>query len=623
MTTNEWITLGILLAALVLFITEWLRVDIVALGVLLALSVTEILTPAEAIRGFSDSAVITIAALFIVGGALTQTGIDRMMGARLLVIAGDNPIRLMAITLLAAGALSSVMSNTGTVAVLMPAILGLAASAKISPSKLLMPLAFGSSLGGVMTLIGTPPNIIVSDALESATGTGFAFFDYTPMGLLILAVGVLVMVFVGSRFLPDNQPQRKQVESETPQELLSRYRLPDNIFRLRVRDASSIRGKTLDDCHLARDYDLLILDILRPAEPTTLLKVGNQRLTMANDKVESIHPKGNVVLQHNDVLLVRGDERNARRAIADHTLSWQPVSLQDQDFLINQEGGIAEVVVRVRSKYLGKTLRGMKFGSRFNLTVLSLIRDNQSYDKDIADMPLEGGDILLVQGLWKDIISLKDEAYDFVILSQIEEAMGAPNRHKAPLAMLIFFIMIVMIVLEILPLVTTSLLAAVAVVLVGCMTMDDAYESIEWPSLILIAGMMPMATALEKVGLVGHISEGIVDVAGASGPLVVLGVLILITSALTQVLSNTTTAVLIAPIGISLAQQLDVRPEAFLMGVGVAASMSFMTPVASPVNTLVLGAGQYRFMDYFWVGLPLTLLTGLLAMVVLPILFPF
>lgn len=623
MTPELW-TLAILIFAILFFLTEWLRIDVVALVVVCALMVTDVLTPAEATAGFSSSSVIIIGALFVVGGAIFQTGLAAIIGERILSIAGTDETRLTVVIMVAVALLSGFMSNTGTVAVLLPAILALAGSAKISASKLMIPLAFASSLGGALTLIGTPPNIIVSDTLKGEGLEPFAFFDYLPLGLILLVAGIGFMVLVGKRILPDYKPAKAVIDTATPEELMKIYRLPDNIFRVRIRDKSPIKDKTLKEASLPEHYDLIVMEILRPSEPTELLRIGTQSIKLESTRVNSFHPTAETVLQHNDVLLVRGEENNMRRALGDLTLSLQPAQPEDSEALINQEGGIAEVLIRPRSSYIGKSLIEIRFGKRYRLTVLEIRRgDVDTTVNDVKGTPLESGDILLVQGTWGDIAALREFRNDFVVLGQPEEMMGAPHRDKAPWAFLIMLAMILILVADIMPTTQAAVLAAAAMVLTGCLTMDEAYESVDWKSLLLIAGMLPMSTALVKVGLIDDLASGLVESVGEAGPLAVMASLFFLTMVFTQVLSNTATAVILAPLALIIAQELDVRPEAFMMSVAIAASMAFASPVASPVNTLVMTAGGYKFADYAKVGIPLSLLMFVISVIFLPLLFPF
>ncbi|HEY85859.1 MAG TPA: SLC13 family permease [Chloroflexi bacterium] len=618
-----WYALAILTAAIILFITEWLRVDVVAIGVVVALMLTGLLSASEALSGFSNSAVLTIAALFVVGGAVLNTGLAGLIGRRILAIAGTSEVRLTVVIMLAVALLSGFMSDTGTVAVLLPAIISLAKSAKVSPSKLLIPLAFGSLLGGAMTLIGTPPNIIVSDLLREEGLRPFAFFDYTPIGVLLLTAGVVFMVFVGRKLLPDNKPKQDLQRVETPDELMDIYRLPESLFRLRVRRGSELVGQTVAASRLGQNFGMSILEILRPAEPRPVVKVGRQQLVLQSRTLESIQPTADTVFGLDDILLVQGDGNDAAHAAARWNLGVQPSGGNDKPILNTEEAGLAEILLPPRSSLLGKTVVETRFGSTYHLTVLGINRPGADEKLGLKDTTLEFGDTLLVQGPWKNILGLRKRRRDFVVMGQPETMLGAPARNKAPIALLILLGMLAIMVTNILPVVTASMLAALAVILTGCLSMDDAYEAVNWKSIVLIAGMLPMAIALEKVGLVNLAAEGLTNSVGSFGPLVVLAGLFILTSLFTQVLSNTATTVLVAPIALATAQQLGVQPYAFMMAVAIAASMAFASPVASPVNTLVMGAGNYRFSDYIKAGAPMMLIMLIVTALAVPLLWPF
>lgn len=623
MSFDMWVSLIILAAAIVLFVTEWLRVDMVALGVMISLAVTGLLTAPEAISGFSNPVVITLAALFIVGGGVMQTGLAGAIGQRLLRVAGDQPARLTIVIMSSVALLSCFISSTGTVALLLPAIISLSVSTRISASRLLIPLAFGSLLGGSMTLIGTPPNLIVTDLLRDQGLRPFQFFDFTPIGLALLAAGVLYMLLVGSRLLPDYKPRQDVQRVETPEELVSIYRLPDNLFRLRVRRGSELVGQTLAESHLRQDYNVTILDIQRQAEPRPVAKIGERRLVLQNDGYASISPTADTQINAGDILIVQGELNDVGHAAASMNLGVQPARATDDYSLISEEAGIAEILLPPRSSLIDRTLVEIRFGSLYRLTVLSIRRPGAEESPDLKTTRLQFGDSLLVQGPWRNILELKKQPRDFVVMGQPEEMLGAPARAKAPIALIIMALMLLLMVTNWLPIATASMLAAFAMILTGCLTIDDAYDAVDWKSIVLIAGMLPMSIALERVGLVNLVSQVLAESLGRFGPLMVLAGLFTITSFFTQVLSNTATTVLIAPIALVSAQKLGVEPYAFIMGVAISASMAFASPVASPVNTLVMGAGHYRFSDYMKVGGPLLVVILLVSLALLPILFPF
>lgn len=628
MTFEAWYVLAILVIAVVLFVTEWLRVDVVALSVVVALMLGGTLSTAEALSGFSNSAVLTIAALFIVGGGVMQTGLAGMIGRRVLRVAGTGELRLMVVLMVAVALMSSFMSDTGTVAVLLPAVIILARSAKIAPSRLLIPLAYGSLLGGATTLIGTPPNIIVSDLLRENGLTPFSFFSYTPLGVVLLILGIGYMVLVGRRLLPERRVKMDTQAFKTPQELIDIYRLPDNLFRLRVRRASDLIGQTLASAQLRQQFGVTVLDILRREEPRPVLQLVRNRQPNGESSVPkrvSITPAPDAIIELDDILIVQGEMDAITQLAAKWNLGVQPANVdQDASVLLNEEVGVAEVLIPPRSELVGKTLIESRFGTVYKLTVLGLTGPGTKGALDIKSTPLRFGDILLVQGSWKNIAELKNHRRDFVVMGQPEEMMGSvPNRPKAMLALVILLAMVGTLVGEWIPIATASLLAALLMVLTGCLTMDDAYRAIDWKSIVLVAGMLPMSTALQRVGLVDIAAQGLVDTFGQISPLALLAGLFLLTSLFTQVLSNTATTVVVAPVALAAANSIGAAPQAFLMAVAVAASMAFVTPVASPVNTLVMGAGDYRFVDYIKVGLPLVFITLVGVVLVLPLVFPF
>jgi di/tricarboxylate transporter len=624
MTADMWYTLIILIVAIILFVTEWLRVDIVALGVVVMLMVTGVLSTLDALSGFSNPVVLTVASLFIVGGAVLQTGLAALIGQRILTIAGASEVRLVAVIMVAVALLSGFMSDTGTVAVLLPAIISLARTADISPSKLLIPLSYGALLGGASTLIGTPANIIVSDMLREQGETAFHFFSYTPIGVLMILTGTSFMVILGRRILPDRRPKDGFSERvQSPTELMDVYRLPDNLYRMRVPPGSNLVEKSVGDARLRDQFGVTVLEVLRPASPQSLVKFGDQRLVLQSNVRDVIHPDAETLLRADDVLVVQGRESAVKEAITFWNLVLQPASPADHQTLINEEAGIAEAVLPPRSSLVGKTLVDLRFGSTYKLTVLDINRPGATEKPDMKTTPLQFGDILLVQGYWQNILALRDQQRDFVLLGQPESMLGAPYRHRAPVALLVLVGMLIALVAGVGDVAMISMAAGLAMVLTGCLSMDDAYDAIDWRSVVLIAGMLPMSIALEDVGLVSRIALGFTEGLGDFGPLVIMGGLFLMTSVLTQVISNTATTVLVAPIALATARELDVEPQAFLMAVAIAASMAFASPVASPVNTLVMGAGNYRFGDYIKIGVPMILLMLVVTSIGVPLLFPF
>lgn len=618
---ESWITLGLFFATIVLFLTEWLEIDLVALGLVLGLMITGILTPDEALAGFSSPIVITIAALFIVGGAVLETGLADSISNRIIKFAGRSRFRLLVLIMGTVALLSGFISDTGTVAVMAPTIISISRKKQINPSKLLIPLSFGSLLGGAMTLIGTPPNIVVSDLLAVNGFETFQFFDFTPIGLILLIVGILYMTVASKWLLPDHKSSKNLQRVDSPEELMEVYKLPEDLYRLRIRHGSPLVESTILESELGNTYNINVLEIIRAEQNRPKPLIGDFRLLPEEEK-ETQQPTMNKALQPNDILICQGKLNDISHASAALRLGVQPAQTEDQKTLVNDEVGLAEVLLPPRSRILGKSLVSSRFGSLYQLTVLGINRPGYETSLHLKDTILQFGDTLFVQGPWKNIRALADQRRDFVVVGQPEDLKGTPTQSKMITAGLILIAMIVSLVTGWLPLSTTSLLAAFLMVISGCLEMKQAYNSVEWKSVILIAGMLPMATALQKVGLVQTGAEWVASSLGGWGAIPVLGSLFLITSVFTQVISNTATTVLIAPVALSLALNLGYQPQAFLMTIALAASTAYATPVASSVNTLVMGAGNYRFKDFARIGVPLILISMLITVLLLPLMFP-
>lgn len=616
MTADMWITLVILIVMMVLFVSEKLRVDLVALCVIIALTLTGIVTAEEAMAGFSSTSVLSIAFLFIVGGAVFQTGLAAAIGDAILKIAGTNQTRLLMIMMLTVSILSAFISSTGVVALMLPAVMSVAQRAKIPASKLGIPLAFSALIGGTTTLIATPPNIIVSEVMQDAGYPPFEFFSYTLPGVLLVVAWLAYMLTIGRRLLPERKPDTVVQRMETPAELFTLYQLPDNMYRLRVPSQSNLIGTSIAASRLGSDFNIAVASLSRMNESRRIGSRSEQTVQ---------YPEADTVFQEDDVLVVQGDIRDITRAAGYWNLAIMANHPIQEGDVITNEVGIAEMVLRPRSSLNGKSLSELQFGSAYHLTVLNLRRPGAHAPLDLKTTPLKFGDVLLVQGRWKDIYALKRLRHDFIVMGEPEAAeMGAFLRlTHAPITLTILVLMIVVLALDLLPLTVASLLAAVAVVLTGCLSMDEAYESIDLKSLILIAGMLPMGTALVKVGLADAAADLLIQTVGELGPLYVLAGLFILTLISTQIISNTASALLVAPIALAAAQGLNVNPQAFMMSVAIAAAMALLSPVASPVNMLVMSPGNYRFSDFARVGAPMMVIAFIISMIVLPVMWPF
>ncbi len=616
-----WITLGLLGSAILLFVTEWLSVDLVALGLLISLMVTRILTPEEALAGFSSPIVITIASLFIVGGAVMETGLADSVSGKIIQFAGKSRVRLLVMIMGTVALLSGFISDTGTVAVMAPAIISISRKKGINPSKLLIPLSFASMLGGAMTLIGTPPNIVVSDLLVENGFQPFSFFDYTPIGLTLLVAGILYIVLAGSWLLPDRKSGTELQRVDSPEELMAVYKLPEDLYRLRIRQGSPLVGKSLLESNLGSGYGVNVLKIFRTDGTQDRSPIGNLRF-LDDEEPGSQKVSAQDLLLPDDLLICQGKLNDISHASATLQLGVQPAKSVDHKALVNNEVGVAEVLLPPRSQMIGKTLVSSRFGSLYQLTVLGINRPGSDERLSLKDTALQFGDTLFVQGPWKNIRALTNQRRDFVVVGQPETMKGTPPRSKMIVSGLILAAMLISLVAGWLPLATTAMIAAFLMIISGCLTMKQAYNSVDWKSIILIAGMLPMTTALQEVGLVEIGANWIASTLGGLGAIPTMASLFLITSLFTQVISNTATTVLIAPVALSLALQLGYQPQAFLMTVALAASTAYATPVASPVNTLVMAAGNYRFKDYAKAGIPLIFIAMVITVLLLPVLWP-
>ena len=617
------ITILILAVSAAFFVSGKFRSDIVALCSLTALLIFQILTPEEALSGFSNQVVIMMIGLFVVGGAIFQTGLAKMISSRILKLAGRNELVLFLLVMLVTGGIGAFVSNTGTVALMLPIVVSLAYNAGMSPSRLLMPLAFASSMGGMMTLIGTPPNLIIQDTLTNAGYEPLSFFSFLPVGLICLGTGIIVLLPLSKIFLSKKAKRHDNAASgKTLSQLVSEYSLSDNLFRLRIREKSPAEGKTVVDLDLRRKYLVNVLEIRRKETPQQrFLKTVNQELAS---------PK--TLMYAGDVLYVRGEAESINRLsrdfnmeiLDDHT---SEIASSRGKTLAFYDIGIAEIVLMPSSNMVNLSIRDAGFREKFNVNILGIRRKQEYILHELGEVKVHSGDVLLVQGTWQDIARLSKEDTEWVVLGQpLEEAAKVTLDYKAPIAAVIMIMMVAMMVFDFIPVapVTAVIIAGLLMVLTGCFrNVEAAYKTINWETIVLFAAMLPMSLALEKTGVSGFISESLVKGLGDYGPVALLAGIYFTASLMTMFISNTVTAVLMAPIALQSAIQTGVSPVPFLFAVTVAASMCFASPFSTPPNALVMPAGQYSFMDYVKVGLPLQVIMGIVMIIVLPMLFPF
>ena len=786
MTPEIMTVLAILVAVIILLVTEWAPLEVLAMLVMGVLAVTDIVSPKEALAGFSNPAVVTIWAVFILSGGLTRTGIANILGRQLLKVAGRNESMLVVIIMVIAGVLSAFMNNVAVAALMLPVVMDIARKTGQSPSILLMPLAYGSLLGGLTTMIGTPPNILVSEALRENGLEPFKLFDFSPVGLIVMACGVAFVTLVGTRLLPKRN-LAKETAGQHP-DFRSQYQLQEHLFQIRVPGSSALVGKTLAGSRLGAALGLTVVGITRTsgitllAPPITEMIQADDLLIVEGkpDRIQEMNHWGQLLtetdaigpdeltahgmqvarlglkpgsayenqtladigfrnrlglnvlaierdarqmdadlkvrpLRDGDVLVVYGpSEKLAQLADNAHFQPPQMLTVEDMDnyakqghdlrqlrvpdtsklvgltlsesrlgdavdvqilcilrgdgtalvpasddrfaagdrlvvwgtadmisillmqglegmfieadapqtdlsMLEDDQVGLVEVMLSPHSVLSGMTLRGMNFREKYGLTVLAIWRKGTAYREDLRDMALQFGDALLLYGPWEKLNLLGREP-DFLVLT--EAAQEPPREEKAKLALTIMAAVLIPVIMDWVPIYIAVVIGAAFMILTRCLTMEEAYRYIEWKAVFLIAGMLPLGTALDNTGAARILAEGVVGTLGPFGPYAVLFGLLVITFIGTSIIPTAALVVLMVPIALKTAASLGLSPYALMMGIAMAASSSFTSPISHPANVLVMGPGGYRFIDYVKVGAPLTLVVLVVLMIVLPIFWP-
>ncbi|MDK1029084.1 MAG: SLC13 family permease [Anaerolineae bacterium] len=594
LTPEIILVFGIIVTALIIFGTEKLRVDVVALLVLLTVGLTGLVGPKEVFAGFSNSAVITVWAVYIVSGALFKTGVADILGKFILRLSGNSEWRLIAVIMLTCGVMSAFMNNVGATAMLLPAVVSVAKQAKIPVSKLLIPLSFSSLMGGSVTLIGTPANILATNIVADHGLPTFGFFDFTVIGLIVFGTGILYMLLIGRRLLPVRQPPGDQREASP---------LKTYISELSVLPDGKLAGSTLLESKLGADYDLTVVGIVR----------GWKTIT---------HLERDTIIESKDILLVEGSADNLVRAMEELGLVTRDEG-ENQEELIDKlsevEMGIVEATLAPRSSMVGRSLRSLQFRERFGFNVLAIGRQGEVITKRLRRIRLKFGDDLLLQGPRHRLDVLQDSS-DFLVLEP--QTTPQSRRKKMPIAVGLLLIVVTLTITGVLDISLAMVSGAVAMVVTGCLSMDEAYESIDWKTVFLVAGMLPLGAAMESTGAARYVADVLLITLEGYGPLAALAGVYLLAALITQPMSNAAAMVLVVPIALDTALSLEANHLTFVLAAVIGAATSFLTPVGHKANVLVYGPGGYKFFDYARVGALLTLTLFIVTIVALPKIFP-
>jgi di/tricarboxylate transporter len=608
MTGPMLMVLGILAGAIGLFAWGRPRVDIVAILVVLALMLSRVLTPHEALAGFGDPVVVLIAAIFIVGEALVNTGVVHRLGEAVMKFGGGNETRLIVLIMTLAGAIGAFMSSSAIVAMFVPLVLTVARKTGLNSKRMLMPLSVAALISGMMTLIASSPNMIIESALRGRGLAPLDFFSWTPFGLAVLAAAVAFML--ATRGLLSKQLVAKDAAASAPSahDLVGSYGLADRWYRLRVPAGSPLIDRSVAQTkHLYDDFGAVL--------------VGFEKRQHGKPQFRPALPES--VFENDDTIFVTAEKELARQLIQTLRLAELPhLDGRTRAEALQQLGG-AEIMLAPESKLIGKPLGDLEFRSRYRVSVLAIRHRGEALTTDLPSWSLDFGDTLLVAGDWADIGKLWDDRGDFVVLTlPAEYQERLPARQRAPLAVGILIVMVAVMAFGLIPNSAAALLAALAMIAAGCVRLDAVYRIISWKTVVLIAGMLPLATALTKTGAADLMAKELVVALGSLGPIAMLAVVFLVSALVGLFVSNSATAVLIGPIAIDAAQTLHVSPYAFAMTVSIACCAAYVTPVSSPVNMLVMEPGGYAFGDYVKVGLPLLLLTMFVTVAMVAVIYP-
>jgi di/tricarboxylate transporter len=608
MNTELLVVLGLLVASVVMFVLNKPRMDAVAIIMLVLLPFTGVITMGEALAGFSDANIVLIAALFVIGEGLVRTGVAQRLGDWLTVTAGKSETRLLVLLMLAVGILGSVMSSTGVIAIFIPVALRIAQSTGMSASRLMMPMSVAALISGMMTLVGTAPNLVVNSELIRQGADGFHFFSLTPFGAPILGLGIVYMLFARRWLSSESTGGNTASHRPSLNDWVKEYKLAAREQRVRVTSASPLVGKSIREINQLEISGANIIAIDRRVRSSRKL----------------ISPSPDTEIQADDILFVDFYRGNVPAGSIGETYAVEALPLTGEYFADrSQEIGMAEVMLGANSDLADKTIVVAQIRTRYGVTVIGIRRGKVAHEGNLLDEKLRIGDTLLVVGTWKEIRTLQTDASKLVVLNlpaEMDEVL--PVSGKAPQAVACLLLMVVLMITGVVPNVQAAMIACLLMGALRCIDFDSAYRSIHWKSLVLIVGMLPFSLALQRTGGVDLAADALMTVIGGAGTHVVLASVFLITAMLGLFISNTATAVLMAPVALAIANDMNASPYPFAMIVALAASTAFMTPISSPVNTLVVGPGNYKFGDFVKVGVPFSLIVMVVAVILVPLLLP-
>ncbi|WP_397446675.1 SLC13 family permease [Polaribacter sp. R77954] len=590
--------------------------DVVALVSMLSLFLCGILNLSETLSGFSNPTVIMIASLFIIGEGLSQTGWTALAGKKLIGLAKKSVPRLLVIITLGSGVLSGFVSNTGTVATLLPATISSAWSIGTMPSKILIPVAFGSNTGGLLTLTGTPPNIIANNALIDAGYEGFSFFEFGLIGLPLLIIAILYFRFIGFKLLPKNKTNNKPINIDsTLHEWIEAYQIENDYYRLRIRSFSNLINTKISDWDLENKYQVNIIRLKR-RHPN--------RLKGTQPFIE--FPEDDTELRYHDILTVKGSTEHINELMLTFSLGLLPKESAKSEIrnnLINQEVGVSEILITPKSLLVGRKIKMREYFKRYEIQLLATSRNKKPFLEE--EMRVNAGDSFIIRGPWEKIEELKSDYKNTVVVGSPEEMLKDVDSltPKSYIALGALILMIVLLVVKAVPGAIAALICAGIVLFTGCVPFTKAYKSISWVSVVMIAAMIPMGVAIQKTGTAELISNSLIGMLGKDNPTLLLGGIFLLTTTFSQFINNSATAVLMAPIVLLAAQTLGVSPEPLLITIAISASTAFLTPIGTTTNAMVMSSGNYKFMDYLKVGAPLLIIFFITTMLLVPIIWPF